>query len=233
VDTEDPVRRLRGAIYTGDAATIVAVLPRLEPAQCLQLAGDGVVIALGQQARGAREQAQDWVEKLRDRGWDGDDELADQIEAQLGSRAASMLRPLPVDLDELSSVLEGDPINGGGRIDLRTGEVWPDFVFENLDIDEDEDDDHWLGIGCEGSRSGYRDMQRFVDELPDPAQRDRLDRALQGRGAFRRFKDVLATWPDDLARWHDFSGERRRGRARVWLAANGYAAVPRTARQAS
>jgi hypothetical protein len=207
------------------------VLSRVEPADCLQFAGDGLVIALGRQAPGAREQAQDWVGRLRERGWDGDDELADQIEARLGSGAAPMLRPLPVDLEELSSVLEGDPANGGGRIDLRTGEVWPDFVFENLEIDIDEkDDDHWLAVRCEGSRAGYRDMQRFVDTLPDPEQRDRLDRALRGRGAFRRFKDVLAGWPDDVTRWHSFSDERQRGRARAWLADHGYAVAPRSAR---
>ncbi len=35
-----------------------------------------------------------------------------------------MRRALPVDLDELAMIREGDPLNGGGRIDLRTGEVW-------------------------------------------------------------------------------------------------------------
>ena len=37
--------------------------------------------------------------------------------------ARPTLRPLPVDLEELSMVLEGDPVHGGGRIDLRTGEA--------------------------------------------------------------------------------------------------------------
>jgi hypothetical protein len=36
-----------------------------------------------------------------------------------------MLRALPVDLEELAGILEGDPLSGGGRIDIRTGEVWP------------------------------------------------------------------------------------------------------------
>ena len=41
-----------------------------------------------------------------------------------------MLRPLPVDLEELAMILEGDPVHGGGRIDLRTGEVWPQSAIE-------------------------------------------------------------------------------------------------------
>ena len=30
---------------------------------------------------------------------------------------------------------------------------------------------------------------------------DRLDRAIGGRGAFRRFKDTLSAWPDLMTRW--------------------------------
>ena len=36
-----------------------------------------------------------------------------------------LLRLLPVDLDELSSLLEDDPVYGGRCIDLRTGDTWP------------------------------------------------------------------------------------------------------------
>ena len=62
---------------------------------------------------------------LRERGWDGDDELADQLGALLGTSPTPLLRPLPVDLEELAGVLEGDPMFGGGRVDLLTGQVWP------------------------------------------------------------------------------------------------------------
>jgi hypothetical protein len=36
-----------------------------------------------------------------------------------------MLRPLPVDLEELASILEGDPAHGDRRLDLRTGSGSP------------------------------------------------------------------------------------------------------------
>ena len=51
----------------------------------------------------------------------------------------------------------------------------------------------------------------------------RLERALSGRGVFRRFKDVLAESPTELQQWYAFSDERERGRARAWLATEGYA----------
>ena len=40
------------------------------------------------------------------------------------------LKPVPVDLDVLGDVLEGDPLEGGGILDLDTGEVFPESVIE-------------------------------------------------------------------------------------------------------
>jgi hypothetical protein len=133
-----------------------------------------------------------------------------------------------VSLDELAGVLEGDPLQGGGRIELATGQVWPDLAFEDRSVlseeeeDEMEDPDKWLWVHCEGSRDGYRDMERFIQTVSDPDRADRLDIAVTGRGAFRRFKDVLARWPKELERWYAFSAERQYGRARAWLADAGY-----------
>jgi hypothetical protein len=50
----------------------------------------------------------------------------------------------------------------------------------------------------------------------------RLEQAVDGHGAFRRFKNVLIEWPEDCDDWFEFSGERRRGLARAWLADEGY-----------
>lgn len=55
-----------------------------------------------------------------------------------------------------------------------------------------EDSDRWLWVDCEGSRDGYRDMERFIGTVSDPGRADRLDIVITGRGAFRRFRDVLA-----------------------------------------
>jgi hypothetical protein len=125
-------------------------------------------------------------------------------------------------------VLEGDLATGGGRVDLRTGEVWPqpaiEYAEETGDIDDDEE--RWLWVECEGSREEYRDMELFIAALNDTDQVDRLGIAISGRGAFRRFKDQLSRWPELLERWYAFSEDRQRGRARAWLAGEGYAPAP-------
>jgi hypothetical protein len=124
----------------------------------------------------------------------------------------------------------------GGRIDLRTGEVWPqsaiEYAEETAEEDADEEDpDRWLAVWCEGSEDGYQDMEDFVATVADDEQAERLSIAISGRGAFRRFKDVLSRWPEGLQRWFAFSDERKRGRARSWLIDAGYS--PRTPRRSA
>ena len=221
---------LRGAVYRGDAGSLVAILMREAwPENALQLIGDGLLGVLHGPAEGIDEAAQRCVAALWDRGWEGDADLAAGIEAARGSGPVPLLRPLPVDLEELAGVLEGDPVTGGGRIDLRTGEVWPQPAIEyakETDDDDDDDEQRWLWVECEGSRDGYRDMEGFIATLDDTDQVDRLGIAIGGRGAFRRFKDQLSRWPELLEGWYAFSEDRQRGRARTWLAGEGYAPAP-------
>jgi homoserine kinase len=53
-----------------------------------------------------------------------------------------------------------------------------------------------------------------------------LAAALEGKGAFRRFQCLLNRHETYRVHWRVFSTERRSGRARAWLADQGYDAVP-------
>ena len=233
MDTREKLRQLRAAVATSDGRALVAHIGKNGLSEhSLQLIGDGLLAALEQGIDGARQQAAQCLDALRERGWDGDDDLADQLAAALGEGPMPMLRPLAVPLDELATILEGDPLSGGGRIDLTTGEVWHRAAIEYAqeigeEDPDDEDPDRWLYVECEGSRSGYRDMEWFIVTVSDPRRVELLDIAIRGRGAFRRFKDVLNRWPDEVDRWYAFSGDRELGRARSWLAAAGYRPSPR------
>lgn len=228
LSTDEGHISLRVRVPADDGTAVVEMTGPAVPENGLQAFGDWVLAALEQHADGAAEAARLMIAALRERDWDGDDVLADQLDALLGSGAMPDLRPLPVDLDELVGILEGDPMYGGGRVDLATGEVWPvpavDYAREIGQEDEDESDDpdKWLWVHCEGSRECYRDMELFIGTVRDPGRADRLEIAISGRGAFPGFKGVLARWPGELDRWHAFPAERQRGRARARLADAGY-----------
>lgn len=231
MDDREVLTHLRVLMGGGDHAGLVAALTQARwPTNSLQLIGDGVLAAVHEGTDGATTLAHQCIHALDERRWTGDHELTVQLKAALGVGPTPMLRPLPVDLEELSMILEGDPINGGGRIDLRTGEVWPQSALEYAEEvgeieDDDDDPGRWLWVDTEGSRDGYRDMECFIEDLEDSDFADRLARAISGRGAFRRFKDRLSERPDLLSDWYAFSNDRHRGRARSWLAAEGYSAI--------
>lgn len=226
MDDRVALTRLRSHVVRGDGAGLVAALSQgLWPADSLQLIGDGLLAAVHDDIGGSGELTFACVNALGERRWEGDRELMEALEAALGNGPTPMLRPLPMDLEELSMILEGDPVQGSGRIDLSTGEVWPQAAIEYAqEVDEEgaDDPDRWLWVDCPGSRSAYQDMVWFIDELDDPALADRLARAISGRGAFRRFKGALFDRPSLMTRWYAFSNDRQRGRARSWLAAEGY-----------
>lgn len=97
-----------------------------------------------------------------------------------------------------------------------------EYGIESEDEEDLDDGERWLWVVSEGSRAGYRDMERFVAGVAEPDLADRMARTLEGRGAFRRFRDELTRWPDLQDRWYLYSAERRRGRARAWLATEGF-----------
>lgn len=233
MDANEWRTEVRGAVHRADGPAVVALARKaVMPEDALQLVGDGLLAAVSQQVEGATELGADCAKALRQRAWYGDDDLADHLDAVLGVAPMPMLRPLPVDLDDLAGILEGDELGGGGRIDRQTGEVWHRAAVEYAremgeeDPDESDDPERWIRVECEGSRDGYRDMEMFIGTVSDPDKADRLEIAIQGRGAFRRFKDVLARWPGELERWFAFSEDRQRGRARAWLAGAGYRPSP-------
>ena len=222
VDTSHEARQV---LYDGDGAVTLAVARSLGLDGPLQMVGELALLALAHGSSEAADFAAQCTGALRVRACDGDQELADAIDAARGIAVsdADPLKDLAVDLEQLADLIDGGPESAGGRLDLTTGEVWPEFAFEDTFEEEEEDAlDRWLHVLPKGSRRAYDDMVDFTATRTDQRLRERLDHALDGRGAFRRFKDVLFDRPDDREDWFVFSEDRRRGRAREWLADEGY-----------
>ena len=64
----------------------------------------------------------------------------------------------------------------------------------------------------------YRDMERFIGTVGDDRLRERLWDAVRGRGAFRRFKDLLARHPQEEEAWFEFKDAQLQKRVANWLA---------------
>jgi hypothetical protein len=83
----------------------------------------------------------------------------------------------------------------------------------------------YIAIPRADSHAGYRAMEDFIETVADPRFQAQLAYAIQGRGAFRRFKDVLFTQPDERERWFAFSTARVRERMLAWLEDEGITAI--------
>ena len=60
-------------------------------------------------------------------------------------------------------------------------------------------------------------MLDFLDTVKDMRLRGLLENAVQGQGAFSRFKDAVARDPDERQRWFAFRDARLRRRIIEWL----------------
>ena len=121
-----------------------------------------------------------------------------------------MLDLSSLDLEELAAAL-GDQTDYEHRwlINPQTGQV---VDLDDLDL---------LGIDPLPSYVWYQDMADFAQRVSDDQARRDLARAIAGKGAFRRFKDVLyQEHPHLLPAWHAFRETRAQRRAVDWLVDN-------------
>jgi hypothetical protein len=191
----------------------------------LQTAGPAALLAV--QSGMAGIAVESLIAGLRDRDWTGDDVLIELLTEVIAGTVTGRA-PLAVELDTLGDVLNDQR---GGYIDLRAGTVWPAELVDDGQVDglepfEEPDLELWLDVPGEGSRDAYADMVDFTAEITDTRARDDLAAALEGKGAFRRFQAALDCHETHRVHWRVFSTERRTGRARAWLADQGYDAIP-------
>ena len=77
--------------------------------------------------------------------------------------------------------------------------------------------ERYLRIDPTSSREQYRWMERFVSSVSDQPLRERLLIAIDGKGAFRRFKDVLLAFPAERERWFAYRSELLHFHIQTWL----------------
>src|SRR5438445_9360505 len=96
-----------------------------------------------------------------------------------------------VDLADVAMALEDHSGEHGWFVSRVTGEVR--FVSDDIDVDDDDiaDNPDWAYLEPIPSHEAYQDMADFTARVSDRRAAGLLARAIEGRGAFRRFKDTL------------------------------------------
>lgn len=149
------------------------------------------------------------------------------------------MRELPVDLGELAMAMEDHGDYHAWHLDTRTGDVvplpgplgepeaLPEEMREEYERILDEEPDRLRPVPRIFSDRGYRWMVRFAESVENEELRRLLRVALDGKGAFGRFKRVLADHPEERDRWFRFHDDRVEAEARAWLESLEIEPVPR------
>lgn len=137
------------------------------------------------------------------------------------------MRKVKANLSELIDAFDNCRIEYEYYLDTKTGElllVSDEFMDTNetKEIYErlDSEPERCLSIPTESSRERYQDMAAFTESLEDENLKEKLWIALNGRGAFRRFKDVLLSYPEKREEWFKFQDKRLEKRVMEWLEEN-------------
>lgn len=143
----------------------------------------------------------------------------------LGSYPEWMLDLGEIDVEEVATAL-ADQTDYEHRwlIDPRTGQVA--FWTSDTGIDGENpveiDELDLIPIDPLPSHMWFQDMADFAEGITESAASRQLTQSLQGRGAFRRFKNqIYEHHPELISAWHALRDVRAQRRAVEWLLAQG------------
>lgn len=155
------------------------------------------------------------------------------------------IRKLKVNISELVSEMDlGDNYELTAYLDTETGEIismpdnvmwaaeeggeavadladWEKELLRTAESIFGDNENRFLEIPHRQSYEGYNLMVAFAETVHSKGLREKLAIALDGKGAFRRFRNVLNDHPDELERWYAFKDESMREEAVRWLIVNG------------
>lgn len=205
----------RAAAHARSVERMREALLGTDPEPVLQRVGASllsVLYELGPKAEVLEPIALSILTRLRFRGWVGDALLSDQLLAALRGEALSGT-PLAVRLDSLvDDAASTGPYGSaaGCYLNTRTGESVAAFMADDGDGGFDSDVDAEDRVNVEGAewvyvrleRPEWQDMEAFA-ESREGNEREALERAIHGTGAFKRFRaavDALDLWGEWQAR---------------------------------
>jgi len=128
---------------------------------------------------------------------------------------------IELDFDNLEIAVERNSPDTDSYLDLTSGRILtittgdPEAQLNRQQVSENIR--NFLRIEPASSREQYRWMERFVGSVVDEPLRDRLIISIDGKGAFRRFKDVLLAYPAERERWFSYRADLLHWHIQNWL----------------
>lgn len=130
---------------------------------------------------------------------------------------------MPVNMRELCRALDDSSLTIDQYVDLETGDIVEQIEFDDIYYDEngeeveledpvlemiEDNPERFAYIDPLPSFESYKHMEAFISTVEDPHLKEMLAVAIDGRGAFRRFKDVLYRYPEEEYRWLQFKEQK-------------------------
>lgn len=132
-----------------------------------------------------------------------------------------MTTKIPIDWDALETAVERNAPDTESFLDRNTGQVVTvvagDPEAPLLKRKVAENIQGYIRVEPASSREQYRWMEKFVASVSDDPLRQRLIISIDGKGAFRRFKDVLLAYPAERERWFSYRADLLHWHIHNWL----------------
>jgi len=132
-----------------------------------------------------------------------------------------LTRKVTVPVDDLIEAFDTHFEETAYYLDLQNGKMI--LVSEIDDSDnlkekiESDTTGRYVYVEPIPSSEGYRHMEDFITTVPEKNLQEKLVIAISGKGAFRRFKEVLLMYPEQRQRWFDFHEKMIKKYAKEWI----------------
>ncbi len=149
------------------------------------------------------------------------DEIANYLDLETG-QVVSVNGETRQQLEALLELMDAETMEA--IMDAIQTEEAPDWQKDSLRdavLVEFGFNSRFIEIPQADSREGYEVMEAFIETVAQSHLQELLQVAIRGKGAFRRFKDVLAAHPQERERWFQFHDERLHQRVLDWLETEG------------
>jgi hypothetical protein len=113
-----------------------------------------------------------------------------------------------------------DDIANFEDVEVEQVPVIPEWMEDEIELALEifiYEKERYVRIPERSPKYGYNTMKAFAGTLEDEALKKTLLELLEGKNAFRRFKDALGPYPKERKLWYGFNAKTARSEIEAWL----------------